>query len=786
MLRNYLLVAFRSLARQKGIATINVLGLAVGIACVLAISLYVREQLAFDRFHENADRIARLTLETPEQNVVVSPAILAPMLRREMPEVEEAVRVFPVGQNRPRVLRHGERIASEPGFAFADSSIFRVFTLPLVAGDPATALVRPRTLVLSESAAARYFPAGDALGQQLLVDEEPYEVTGVMRDLPAATHLPFDVLASFTTTRWSGEEAWAPANFLTYVLLRDELAMAAFPERLGARIGLAHAAGEFPPSLGFAVEPLRTIHLDVAGNRRFIYLFSAIALLVLLVACVNYMNLATARASQRAREVGVRKATGARRGQLVAQFYGEAFLLSLTGVAGGAGLTAVLLPKIGSLSGIPLALSPGDPLVVSLLVGILLVVTLLAGSYPALVLSSFHPVAALRGSVRSGRGAARFRNALVVFQFAVSVFLLVGTAVVYGQLQYLQSKDLGFRGEQVLALSIGDARTGEALPALKEALRRAPGVESVAAIDRIPGEQRGGYSLLADGLVVPEGDHFSIGGVPAEAGVVETLGLEITAGTDFIQSEAYEAIPGNYVYLVNEATLRATGWTAEEAIGRRISLSSEYRLGTLVGVFRDYHALSLHEEIRPLAIFIEPSQTNELLVRLSPGETAAALAAIEAEWKRLVPHRPFEYRFLDEAFAAAYERDRQTGRLFGGFTLLAVLIACLGLFGLAAFATERRTREIGIRRVMGAGTGGIVLLLTREFSLLVIAGALVATPAAYYVASRWLDDFAYRITLGPGLFLAAGAVALAIALVTVSFQSVRAALADPVKSLRAE
>jgi putative ABC transport system permease protein len=785
MLKHYLTVALRSLRQHRAFVLLNVLGLAVGIACALVIGLFVRGELAYDRFHANADRVARVTLETPEGNVVVTPTVVGPMLAREFPEVEATARLYDLGGFRPLVVRRGETVHQEADFFYADSTVFRVFSFPLAVGDPATALTRPNVVVLSESAARRYFPDGDAFGRTLTVNDEPYEVTGVMRDLPAESHVQFDFLASFVSTHWAEEEMWDSANFLTYVLFRDAASMAAFAPKLDARVNQAQEAGDFAPMLDLVLEPLRTIHLDIEGRWRYVVLFAAIAALILLVACVNYMNLATARATARAKEVGVRKVTGAFRGQLIAQFYGEAALLTLVSLGLGVVLAVALLPALRAATGAPLPLDFGDPLVPLGLLVVGVAVTVVSGSYPALLLSSFRPVQVLKGQARSGRGAARFRKTLVVFQFAVTVFLLVGAAVVYRQLRYVQTKDLGFHGEQVVALPIGDRQTREMLPALERTLLDLPGVMHVTPINSVPGEQRAGYALSSDGIEVPEGDFFLIGGVSTGRDVVATLGLELVAGTAFDVPDSYAPDSGRYVYLVNEALLRATGWSAEEAVGRRMTVSGDSRWGTLVGVFRDYHFLPLHEEIQPLALFID-DDVNELLVRLAPGDVGDALLAVEATWRRMVPHRPFEYRFLDEAFAAAYARERQLGRLVGGFAGLAVFIACLGLFGLAAYAAERRTKEIGVRKVLGASARDIVLLLSREFVLLVVLGALVAAPFAYWAAARWLEGFAYRASLGPDVFVVAGAVALLIALLTVSAQALRAASADPVKALRYE
>jgi putative ABC transport system permease protein len=786
MLKSYLVVALRSLNRQRGYASINVLGLAVGIACCLLIALFVRHELAYDRHHEHADRIVRMATQFPEMTVPVTASAVAPTLKREVPDVDDAVRIFNAGLFGSAVVRHEDRAFEEKRFFFADSTVFGVFTLPLVSGDPSVALTRPHTVVLTGETAAKYFGDADPLGQTLYVDGGEYEVTGVLAPLPRTSHLQFDFLASFATLGWATREIWTSANFFTYALLREGASAENVTAQIDHLVGRARAEGLVGDGFALHIEPLQAIHLDVGGRRAYVWLFSAIAALILLIACVNYMNLSTARATARAKEVGIRKATGAHRRQLIGQFYGESAILALVATIAGLLLAALLMPAFRAISGQELSLSVLDPFILGLLLGIAAVVTLVAGSYPALLLSGFEPSAALKGSLTSGRGATTFRRGLVTFQFAVSVFLLVGTAVIFSQLRYVQTTDLGFRGEQVVALPAGGP-TQQQIPALKRRLEHEPGVVSTVAIDRLPGTEPGGWAMAAEGFELPEGmEYYPMHGVPTEPGVVETLGLELIAGSDLRDLTESDPAPGDYQYLVNEAVLRATGWTPEEALGKRFSVFQDQYMGTVVGVIRDYHFLPLHEAVGPLALFVEPSQTNNLLVRLAPGDIPATLARVEAVWQEHVPHRPFTYTFLDEAFAAHYASERQLGRLFGAFALLAVLIACLGLLGLAAYAAERRRKEIGVRKVLGARTGDVVLLLSREFALLVGLGFVVATPLAYMAMSRWLESFAYRVELGMEVFLVAGLVVLLLALVTVSGQAFRAASVDPVEALRSE
>jgi putative ABC transport system permease protein len=787
MLKSYLLVALRLLRRQPGYAILNVAGLGIGVACCLLIALFVRNELAFDRHHEHGERIVRLGSVFPQGTLPVTASAAGPVAVREVPAVEASVRLFNVGQFQSVVVAHDERTFEESRFFYADSTVFDVFTLPMTDGDPATALTRPRTVVLSEQAARRYFPDADARGKTILVDGRDFEVTGVLAPIPASSHLQFDFLASFTTLRAAGQEVWHTANFYTYLLLREGTSTAAAAGQIERVVDQGRQAGVIHEGFGLALQPLRTIHLDLGGRRTYVFLFSAIAALILLIACVNYMNLSTARATGRAKEVGVRKVTGAGRRQIVGQFYGESAVLVALSLVLAFGLAVLFAPLFGMISGQPVAVGIGDPFVLGGLALIGVIVTLVAGSYPALLLSSFQPAHALKGTIRSGRGAITVRRGLVTFQFAVSVFLLVGTGVVYGQLRFIEKSDPGFHAGQVVALPIGDPTTRAQLPTVKQRLEGLAGVEHMAVIDRLPGSQSGGYRLEAEGFQVPDGmDYFPVTGVPTEAGVAAALGIEMLAGSDLRMAAGMTPSPGEYGYLVNEALIRATGWTPEEAIGKRMTVSGEYRAGAVVGVFRDYHFMPMREAVGPLALFVDPGQATHLLVRLSPASIPATLAGIESIWGDLVPHRPFSYVFLDEAFAAHYQSERQLGRLFAGFSLLAVVIACLGLFGLATYAIERRRKEIGVRKVLGAGVHHVVTLLSREFALLVVIGFVLAVPIAYWTMSRWLEGFAYRIELGPQVFLLAGGLALVLALMTVSFHAVRAAMSDPVRSLRYE
>lgn len=787
MLRSYLLLSLRTLRRHP-YAAINVLGLTVGIASCLLIAMFVRHEFIFDRHHEHADRIVRVTTRFSDASFPMTALVAGPTLNREIPEVQESVRLLSAGTFGSAVVGRHDHMFEEERLVYADSSIFDVFTLPLSAGDSSRALTRPRTIVLSEASARRYFGERDPVGETLFVNQAEFEVTGVLEPLVATSHLQFDLLASFTSLSWADDEDWMEANYSTYLLVRSVEVLDGLPRKIERVVDRARASGSaLPNGYELRLEPLKSIRLDAGGRRPYVYFFSAVAALILLIACTNYASLVTARATQRAKEVGVRKVVGAARGQLVRQFYAEAALLSGISVVMAVALASLLMPTFRAISGQAVALNLDDPHVILGLLIIGALVTVATGSYPAVLLSSFAPATGLKGMRRRGRGISLFRRALVTFQFALAVFLFVGTAVIYSQLRYVLTADLGFRGQNVVALPMGDSQTLAALPEVKRRLREQRGVLNVTAIDRLPGTQPGGYSLAAEGFELPVTmDYYPMHAVPTEAGVVETLGLEVVAGRDFRTPESSEQDTRGYEYLINEATLMATGWSAEDAIGKRFTVSGGSRWGVVVGVFRDYHFMPLREAVGPLALFNDPSQVNNLLVRLSENDERATLGRIESVWRDLVPHRPFTYTFLDDAFVAHYESDRQLAKIFAAFSMLAIFVACTGLLGLAAFVAEQRRKEIGLRLVLGAGITHVIVLLSKEFAVLVAIAFAIAAPLAYPLMSRWLDGFAYHVSLEVEMFLVAGAVVLLLSMATVSIQSLRAATTEPAEVLRAE
>lgn len=805
MLNHYYRVALRHLRRHKLFSSINVVGLALGMACCLLIVRFVQDELAYDRFHKQADRIYRLTREAtyPDEvkqwaNTAAAPG---PALEAEFASVEESVRFM---RSHPRrvLVGRGEQRFYEDNVLWADASVFDVFSYPLLRGDPATALVEPFTVVLTQAMARKYFGDADPIGQTLSIrgfTENDYTVTGILGDIPAQTHLPFDLLASLSGEMslypmlFAGEGQWTNSLCYTYVMLREGASLDALEARLAdfarRHMGAYAASRGFEP--GFHLEPLTDIHLrsdvgqqwEAGGSLSSLYLFAMIGAFILVIACINYMNLATARASQRAREIGMRKVAGASRLQLIRQFIGEAVFYTLLAFVLAVVFAELLVPVLNDLTGKALAVDHlQDAPFAALLLALSIGVGVLAGSYPAFVLSAFRPVDVLKGRPAGPRGGQGLRKGLVVFQFALSSMLIAGTLVIYRQLDYMRGQDLGFDREQVVVMPIRGEAMRAGYETIKEALRRHPGVMGVTAAAGVPGDLR----LIDRFTVRPAGGDESQQRPMYVVGVdhdfIEVMGLDLVTGRGFSRDFPTDVAEA---FVINEAAARALGW--DDPVGRRLTLEEgDGKTATVVGIVKDFHLASLHQEVEPAVLHIWPQRLTSLAVRLGANDMEGVLGFLEAEWRRHVPGEPFEYFFLDEHFSRQYASEVRLGKIFGYFALLAVCIACLGLLGLVAFMVERRRKEVGVRKVLGASVASITALLVREFVLLVLVALPLAIPLAYVGMDRWLEHFAYRIELSAGIFLAAGLIALLVALAAVSGQAVRAALADPVRTLRYE
>ncbi len=811
MLRNYLKTAFRNLWKSKGFSAINIVGLAIGLATCLLISIYVVDELSYDRFNSKADRIFRVDGEVKfgdNHSLMASgPAPMGPTLLREFPEVEKEVRFRNYGGV---MVTKGNQHIREESVIFADSSLFDVFTLPMLAGDPHTALVEPHTVVLTEAAARKYFGDVDVVGKTLTInDNTPYKVTGVIRDLPAQSHFHYALFFSLSESdEAKNMQEWLSFNLHTYIVLREGADKRAVQAKLDGLVrkyvgpllqDVVHISLDDFTKQGnyvrFSLMPLVDIHLKsnkedelgANGNIQYVYIFSAIAVFILLIACVNFMNLSTARSSNRAKEVGIRKVLGSLRGNLMRQFLLESLLISFIAMLLALGLAWLLLPVFNGLSAkhMEIGLFSRGWLAPAML-GLAAVVGLLAGSYPAFFLSGFRPIAVLKGDVAAGFKTGWLRNSLVVFQFGISIFLLVGTMVIYRQLDFIHNRQIGFDRQQVLVVQDAAALGGQA-KAFREDMLRQPEVKGATMTAFLPtsGNRNDNVFFLTPELDMKRA--ISMQDWDVDDQYIPVLGMQLEAGRNFMR----EMPTDSDGIVLNEASARMMGGTGDMrgVIGRKLYVLGDVKTKQLftyhvVGVVKNFNFNSLRQVVTPLGLFLRPGR-GSLALKVQ-GDPGRLLTKVEEDWRRMAPSQPFSYTFMDEEFDAIYRTERRMGGISLSFSVLAIFIACLGLFGLAAYAAEQRTREIGIRKVLGATVGGIVGLLSRDFLRLVVVSMVIAFPLAWWAMYRWLEDFAYRITIGWEVFALAALAAMGIALLTVSFQAVNAALANPVKSLRSE
>lgn len=818
MLKNYFKVAFRNLRKQKVYAVINISGLAVGLACCFVIMLHVIYELSYDKHHADADRIYRVTTHINFSGEYVEsaagPAPMGPTLKQMAPEVEAAVRFRPRGS----YLVRGEDFDSnikEEKLVFADPDIFRVFTLPLLYGESERALQRPHTVVISRSAAMRHFKRADVVSETLVLDNNTmFEITGVMEDMPETSHFHFDFLLSMSTISEAETNFWLSNNFRTYILLRegadpsgminhfDSIKKTHIEPQLNQFLDVTmeqfEAAGN---SVDYGLQPLTKIHLhsDLTGEFEpnssilSVYIFSGLAFFILILACINFMNLATARSVGRSREVGVRKTLGSGRQQLAAQFLVESLFMSFLAFLLALLMIELSLSFIINLSGHSIADDYlTNPILLSVIIGIVVFTGFAAGSYPALMLSSMKPVSALKGSTPAGAGRSNFRKSLVVFQFSISIAIIVGLLVINKQLRFIQQKSLGFDKEQVVI--VHDAYALGALPSVQSFKEQVLTYQvfasgTISSFFPVEGFGKDNRTYWPKGASPTQDNTVSMQRWRVDEDYIETLGMEIIEGRNFSKLHGTDV---NAVIL-NESAARRFNF--ENPVGEVITIYGSEDDGSLdtdvlleypvIGIVKDFHYESLRESITPLGLFLEPT-TGNLAFRITDGSVAEALSRLEEEWNRFAPGQPIHYSFLDQRFDRMYRAENRIHDLMTVFSVLALFIGCLGLFGLSAYTAENRTKEIGIRKVLGANVIGIVTLLSKDFLKLVIIGFVIATPIAWYAMNRWLEDFAYRIEIGPGVFLLAGATAIAIALAAVSWQSMKAALMNPVDSLRNE
>jgi len=786
MFGNYLKIAIRNLRRHGAYSFLNVAGLAVGMACCILILLWVRDETSFDRFHVHADDIYRVLQEVKfsdhDATWAITQGPLGPGLEKDIPEITRSVRF----KARRFQVRQGSTWLTETIW-LADPSVFEVFTFPLLAGDPMTALSEPHSVILSEKTAAKYFPDGLALGRSLHIEGLDFKVTGILKGIPRNSHLQFDFLVPFVFGREINlsVDRWNNSTFTTYVRLRDGTPAADAIAKIAGYLG---DKPTIEKGTRLTLQPLNRIHLHSNydfdaphGDIRYVRIFSLVAFFILLTACINYMNLATARSARRAREVGMRKVSGARRADIIVQFYGESALLILLALALATGLVKLLLPAFNALASKELGLDLlGSSGLLPGLAVLALVTAIIAGSYPAIFLSAFRPARVLKSGPSGGPGGRAFRRTLVVIQFSLAILLVICTVFVYGQLNFMRNLKLGYNKENVVYMAMrGDMRKDFA--AVKSEMMRLPGVLGVAASETVPTY---GYSF-SNSLWTWEGQaagsEILMRAGCVDEGYFDVLGLEMLQGRTFDGQPVSEAHPQ---FIVNEEAARVMN--LKEPVGQWLSDRSGKFKGTIVGLVKDYHFTPLRQKIEPLILIYYPPDCNLLLARLRPGSLARTLADIESVWGRFAPGFPFRHVFLDEALDDLYRTEQRVGNIVKSFSFLAILISCLGLFGLASFTAERRTKEIGIRKVLGASGPSIVWLFSREFSRWVLAANVIAWPVAYYAVSAWLESYPYRIGIGPGPFLFAAALALLVVALTVGFHSVRSARTDPAGALRYE
>ncbi len=810
MIKNYLKVAWRNLLKNKTFSIINITGLAIGLSCFLLIALYVLDELSYDKFYPNSERIYRINTDIrfggSDLHIPVASDPMGATLKKDYPQVEEYTRLF---KNGSKQIKKGSEYLNEYKVVHADSTFFDVFQLPAIAGNTKTALNEPNTVVITESAAKKYFGTADAVGKTLETTDRNntvYKVTAVIKDMPGNSHFRFDLIFSMKNVQYQWGN-FLSNNFYTYLLLKKGTDYKAFEKNFSTvlqkyivpqakQFMQISSMDEFEKAgnkLAYSLMPLTKIHLHSdrsfeltpSGNVQIVYIFSAVAVFVLLIACINFMNLTTARSANRAKEVGIRKVLGTERKDLISQFLTESTLMAVISLLIAAGIAYLALPLFNNIAAKSIKMS--DLFSSSLLPFLLLlplIVGLIAGSYPALYLSGFKPIQVLKGKLNITGKSGGFRNALVVFQFGISIMIIIGTIVIYQQLNYIQNKNLGFNKDQVLVIN-GTYGLGKNVDAFKNEMLQQPGVVSGTMSGFLPVDN----SSRNDNTFSKEAVLDSKSGIDMQVWTIDcdyikTMGMQMAKGRNFSPDFPTDSS----AVIINDATQKLLGY--ENAVGQKLYQPNDNSgepptALDIIGVVKDFNYESLKKNIGPLCFRL--GRSNGLAsFKVNASDIPGILKQAESKWKAMAPAMPFSYRFLDESFDDMYRAEQRTGKLALIFSVLAILIACLGLFGLATFIAEQRTKEIGVRKVLGASVNGIIRLLSKDFLRLVLIAFIISVPISWWAMHRWLQDFAYRIQIGWFVFVIAGILSLLIALLTISVQAIKAAIANPVKSLRTE
>jgi putative ABC transport system permease protein len=793
MIKNYLLIGFRNLRKHFSYSFINIFGLGLGLATCLLLVTWIRHELSFDRFHDDSDRIYRSSLEMSfggqTNRLQQSPNKLLPVIRENFPDVENGTRFYNLSGYQPFIVQYKDERFQEGNFSYGDSTFFNVFTFEFIEGNPDKALTDPNTVVVTESIAKKYFGDESALGKVIKVNSaSDYSITGVIKDIPSNSTVSFDFLGSFHSVAYGKDTPqWFPANFLTFIKAGKSSDINAISDKINGQVKTELASeltgeGDY---IRFSFLPIADIHLVEAGRVVYVYIFSAIAFLILGIACINYVNLATARAADRAKEVGIRKVVGALRNQLFGQFIGESVLITFMAFIVALLLVETLLPGFNLITGSNF--SPTvffDPLFLIVSLVVLLAIALLAGAYPAFAISSFKPVSILKGNFKySGRGIL-LRRILVVTQFTISIALIVSTLVIYKQLSFIRNRELGFNKENSIAIPL-DKKTGDVFEQLKTELIKSGKVISVARASESPTDIHAGYGVSVGGANPRD---IMTTAITVDTEFIPAFNMQVIAGRNFTEGDFLKVnadTTGNSSsFILNETAIKDLYIDPDKAIGQRITLSG--RSGEIIGIVKDFHFASMREKIKPLVLFNEVRQFDYIFIRMNPEDVTGSLETIKKVCQTTITHRPFDYEFVDQKYAALYDAESRISTIFIGFAALAIIIASLGLLGLVSFSAAQKTKEIGIRKVLGATAPSIVLLITKDFTRLIVVAIVLGLPISYYLMSQWLNDFAYKTDIGIGPVLVASLLCIAIAFGTAGFQAIRAALIDPAETLRNE
>ncbi len=807
MLKNYLKTAFRNLVKNKFYSLINIIGLAVGIATCLLILLYVSDELSFDRYNTKAQRIYRVNNEIKfgdnHIDLAVAPSLMGTTMVKEIPEVEQYTRIQWHGS---LLIKKGNENLREDRVAYGDSTLFEVFTLPMISGDPKTALREPHSLVISEMIAKKYFNSVDPVGKEMIInDSQNYKITGVFRNIPSQSHFNFDIFVATSENPFSRDDNWLSENWNTYILVKKNASITKLNTEIDAMMdryvgpelqGVVNMTlDQFKKNGGYvraSLTPLTSIHLHSNktgelggnGNMQFVYIFSAIALFILLIACVNFMNLSTARSFNRAKEVGVRKVLGSLRKNLIQQFLAESVLISFIALIFAVMIASLLLPYFNQLSGKTIKVDTiFQPGMIFSLVILMLIVGLLAGSYPAFFLSSFQPITVLKGKLVAGFKRSWLRNALVVVQFVITIVLIIGTMVVFNQLNYIRATDVGYNRNQVLVIN-GTNVLGDQAVTFKNELLGITGVQNATITGYLPTDYERSSNAFFTSTALDPKSAISMQIWTVDENYIPTLGMKMLDGRNFSTQFPTDSTG----IIINEAAAKFLN--TKETLNRKLYTISDFKSKKtnefhVIGVVKDFNFYSLHYLVTPLALSFGKNNDN-ISVRIDASNTSSVISAIKTKWKTLAAAQPFDYGFMDEQFNSIYNSEQQTGRISITFSILAIVIACLGLFGLVTYAAEQRTKEIGIRKVLGANVSVIVGMIIKDFLKLVVIASLFAFPIAWWGMNKWLQNFAYRVGISWWIFLIAALLAIVVTLATISFQAIKAAITNPVTSLRSE